>query len=125
MNTLRNIRIATGMRKIELGNDNMATIQIADILKEHRDALITSMLSDLATYINYKFSTPAKKDQLETIRHRLLDLKKANISLAKYSSVISEVLENETTYVKSEPFYHEINELIGDELNPSQLILVK
>lgn len=125
MNTLRNIRIATGMRKIELGNDNMATIQIADILKEHRDALITSMLSDLATYINYKFSTPAKKDQLETIRHRLLDLKKANISLAKYSSVISEVLENETTYVKSEPFYHEINELIGIELNPSQLILVK
>ena len=45
--------------------------------------------------------------------------------MAKYNSVISEVLENETTYIRSEPFYHEINEVIGEELNPSQLILVK
>lgn len=125
MNTLRNIRIATGMKKIELANDNMAVVQIGDILREHRDTLITRMLSDLGTYITYQFSVPAKKDQLENIRARLLDLKKANISMAKYNAVISEVLENETTYVKSEPFYQEINEVIGEELNPSQLILVK
>lgn len=125
MNTTRNIRIATGVRKIELGNDNMAVIQIGDILKEHRDALITSLLSDMGTYISYKFRVPAKKEQLENIRQRLTDLRKANISLTKFSAIISEVLENETTYVRSEPFYHEINELIGEELNPSQLILVK
>lgn len=125
MNTLRNIRIATGIRKIELGNGNMAVVQIGDILKEHRDALITSLLSDLGTYIGYHFSTPPKKDQLENIRHRLLDLKKSTISMSKYSALISETLEKETTYVRSELFYHEINEVIGDELNPSQLILVK
>jgi hypothetical protein len=125
MNTLRNIRIATGIKKIELANDNMAMLQIGDILKEHREALITSLLSDLNTYINYTFRTPPKKDQLENIRLRLTDLKKASIGMARYSLIIADILENETTYVKSEPFYHEINEVIGDELNPSQLILVK
>jgi len=125
MNTARNIRIATGIKKIELGNENMAMLQISDVLRQHREALIHRLLSDLSTYINYKFSTPPKKEQLQLIRAKLLDLKNSNINVARYSAVINEVLENETTYVKSEPFYHEINEVIGDELNPLQLILVR
>jgi len=125
MNTLRNIRIATGIKKIELTNDHMAMLQIGDVLREHREALITSLLSDLNTYISYTFRTPPRKEQLENIRLRLSDLKKASIGMARYSVIIADILENETTYVKSEPFYHEINEVIGDELNPSQLILVK
>lgn len=125
MNTIRNIRIATGMKRIELGNENMAMLQIGDVLRQHRDSLITSLLSDLSTYINYKFSAPPAKEQLQKIRSRLVDLKNAGISLAKYGDVISEVLENETTYIKSEIFYQEINEVIGEELNPLQLILVK
>jgi hypothetical protein len=125
MNTTRNIRIATGIKKIELGNENMATLQIGDVLKQHRETLITSLLSDLNTYIKYHFATPATREQLEKIRHKLLDLKNAGISLTKYNSIIEEVLEHETTYIKSELFYHEINETIGEELNPSQLLLVK
>ena len=125
MNTTRTIRIATGVKKIDLGNDNIATLQISDVLKQHREALITSLLSDLTTYINYQFSVPAKKDQVQSIRNRLMDLKNSNISMAKYGFLVDEVLANDTTYVKSEPFYQEINEVIGEELNPSQLILVK
>lgn len=125
MNTTRVVRIATGIKRIELGNENMAMLQIGDLLKQHRESLITSLLSDLTTYIKYKFKTPPTKEQLEKIRHKLLDLRSASISLTRYSAVIGEVLEQETTYIKSEPFYHEINEVIGEELNPSQLILVK
>lgn len=125
MNTVRNIRIATGIKRIELANENLAMIQISDVLRQHREALINSMLSDLGTYINYRFSTPPTKDQLQHIRNKLNDLKNSNVSLAKYSELIGEVLANENTYVRSEPFYCEINEVIGDELNPSQLILVK
>ena len=125
MNTARNIRIATGMKKIELGNENMAMLQISDVFRQHREALISRLLSDLSTYINYKFTTPPKKEQLQQIRNKLLDLKNSNINIARYSAQINEVLANETTHVKSEPFYHEINEVIGEELNPSQLILVK
>lgn len=125
MNTTRTIRIATGIRKIELGNENIATLQISDVLKQHRDALITSLLSDLTTYINYQFRTPAKKEQLQSIRNRLTDLRNSAISLAKYGPLVDDVLANETTYIRSELFYQEINEVIGEELNPSQLILVK
>jgi hypothetical protein len=125
MSNLRNIRIATGIKKIELGNENFAMLQIRDVLKEHRDSLISSLVSDLTTYIKYKFSTPVTKEQLEKIRARLYDLKNSSIALSKYSEVIGEVLANESTYVKSEPFYKEINETIGEELNPSQLMLVK
>lgn len=125
MNATRTIRIATGVKKIELANDNIATLQISDVLKQHRDALITSLLSDLATYINYQFRVPAKKEQIQNIRNRLMDLRNSNISLAKYGFLVDEVLANDTTYIKSEAFYQEINEVIGEELNPTQLILVK
>ena len=125
MNTTRRIRIATGIKKIELGNENMAMLQIGDVLKQHRESLISSMLSDLITYIKYQFKTPPTNEQLEKITHILLDLRNSAISLTRYSSTIEQVLENETTYVKSEVFYQEINEVIGEELNPSQLILVK
>lgn len=125
MNTTRNIRIATGIKRIELGNENFAMLQIRDVLKEHREALISSLVSDLNTYINYKFTVPASKEQLEIIKNKLSALKNSNISLSKYSEVIGEILANESTYVKSEAFYLEINETIEEELNPSQLLLVK
>lgn len=125
MNTTRTIRIATGIKKIELGNENIVTLQITDVLKQHRDALINSLLSDLVTYVNYQFRTPAKKEQLDHIRARLLDLRNSAVGLAKYGFLVDEILANDTTYVRSEPFYQEINEVIGEELNPSQLILVK
>lgn len=125
MNTIRTIRIATGIKKIELGNENIAMLQIRDVLKQHRDSLINSLLSDLTTYINYHFRAPPKKDQLQNIKNRLLDLKNSGISLTKYGYLVDEILSNDTTYVKSESFYLEINEVIGEELNPSQLTLVK
>ena len=117
--------VSTGIKKIELGNENIAMLQIRDVLKQHRDSLISSFLSDLTTYINYHFRTPPKKDQLQNIKNRLLDLKSSGISLTKYGYLVDEILSNETTYVKSESFYLEINEVIGEELNPSQLTLVK
>ncbi|HEX8038369.1 MAG TPA: hypothetical protein VF490_04440 [Chryseosolibacter sp.] len=125
MNTVRNIRIATGVKRIELANENLAMIQIGDVLKQHRETLINSLLSDLSNYIDYKFRTPAKKDQLQLIKNKLLDLRNGSVNLARYGELIGEILENENTYVRSEPFYHEINEIIGEELNPTQLTLVK
>lgn len=124
MNTTRNIRIATGIKRIELGNENFAMLQIGDILKQHREVLINSLVSDLRTYIGYMFGTPATKEQLDRIKDKLSDLKNSTISVSAYGEIMHEVLTNESTYVKAEPFYHEINTVIADELNPSQLLLV-
>ena len=125
MSTFRNIRIATGNRRIEIAEENLAIVQIREILKEHRAILVDRLLQDLPTYINYKFSSPASKDKLEQIKQRLTNLKFTNISFGRYTDVIGEVLANESTYVKSEPFYMEINEVIAEELNPMQLMLVR
>ena len=56
---------------------------------------------------------------------RLSNLKFTNISFGRYTDVIGEILANESTYVKSEPFYMEINEVIAEELNPMQLMFVR
>ena len=105
MNTIRNIKSATGIKRIELGNENFVMPQIREVLKQHREALINSLLSDLTTYIKYKFNTPGTKEQLELIKNKLFDLKNSDIGLSVYSEVIDEVLANEFTYIKSEPFY--------------------
>lgn len=125
MTTRRNIKIATGIKKIELADENTFVLQISEVLKEHRETLINSLISDLKTYILYTFSTRPTSDQLEQIKRRLVDLKNSNISLSRYGKIISEVRENESTYVKSEMFYQEINMTIQEELKPAQLSLVK
>lgn len=125
MSTTRNIRIANGVKKIDLGNDNMAMLQIGDVLKEHRQILINSMLSDLPSYIRYQFRTPATRDQLQQIKNKLLDLRNSAINLSRYGDTINDVMAKETSHVRSEPFYLEINEVIAGEMNPSQLKLVK
>ena len=123
MKTIKSIRIATGIKRLELSNESMAMLQISDILKQHRDCLITRMLSDLTTYVQYKFSTPPTREQINIISGKLMHLKNAAISMARYSAVIAEVLANEYTYIRSEAFYQEINEVITEELNPTQLVL--
>ena len=127
MTTNRSIRTAAGIKRIELSNDNLAHLQIRDLLREHREMLIDRLIADLKTYINYKFSNgvSVSKDQLEKIKDKLVELKISNIDLSRYSSIVDEVMTNDLTHVKSELFYQEINTTINDELNPSQLRLVK
>ena len=125
MTTIRSIRTIIGLKRIELANSSLAPLQIQDVLKEHRDAFINRLISDLKTYVEYRFSVPASKDQLERIKDKLSELKTSSIDLSRYASIIDEVMTHELTHVKSELFYQEINIAIGDELNPSQLKLVK
>jgi hypothetical protein len=125
MKTVKNIKIATGVKRIELGNGSFAPLQIRDVLKEHRESLIDRLLLDLKTYLSYQFTSNISKEQLNHIKDKLFSLKASNIDLARYGDIIDEVMANEVTYVKSELFYQEINITIGEELNPSQLMLVK
>ena len=125
MKTIRSIRIATGIKKIELEDENIFTQQICEVLKEHRETLINSLTSDLKTYIHYTFGSRPTSEQLEQIKHRLVALKNSNISLARYNIIINEVRVNESTYVKSEMFYQEINMIIQEDLKPAQLSIEK
>jgi hypothetical protein len=104
MKTVRNIKIATGVKRIELGNDNFAPLQIRDVLKEHRESLIDRLLLDLKTYISYQFTSHVSKEQLNQIKDKLFSLKASNIDLARYGEIVDEVIANELTHVRSELF---------------------
>ena len=124
MKTTKSIRILTGTKKIELADENFTLIQIREVLKEHRQSLISRLISDLGVYIGYKFNTMVKGDQLDNIKTRLFELKNSNVSISKYREVIDEILHNDYVHIKSNPFYNEINETIKSELHASQLPLM-
>jgi hypothetical protein len=124
MKTIKSIRTVTGTKKIEMADDNFTLIQIREVLKDHRDTLISRLISDLATYVGYTFNTFVSKDQLEVIKIRLQELKASNVSVSKYKSLIEEIQQKDHVHIKSTVFYSEINETIQAELQPSQLPLV-
>lgn len=125
MNGIKTVKIATGIKRIEPGNDNLVSLQVRDMLKDHRETLIDRLLVDLKTYISYQFANPVTREQLNRIVEKLFLLKASAIDISRYREIIEEVLNKEVTYVKSELFYQEINTTISEELNPSQLMLLK
>ena len=71
------------------------------------------MVGDLPTYIIYKFDVKPTKNMLETVKGQLLDLKKSNVDLDKYHSVVQMVLNRAVTHLTNEPFYVEIDEFLA------------
>ena|SRR6218665_3491565 len=123
---MKTIRIATGVKRVDLSQEDFSAMaKIRELLKEHRYALISRLLGDPVTYLTYQFKTKVSQQQIDNIKDRLSQLKNAEVSSIRYDDVISEILTHEMTYVKSEPFYFEINEIIGEELDMSQLKLVR
>src|SRR5690606_2875083 len=92
----KTLRIGPVVKRIELGNDNMAALQIGDVLRDYRDRLIRSLLSDLHAYLSYTFAVPATKAQVEEIRSRLNELRHAGISLVRYGEIVEEILANDS-----------------------------
>jgi hypothetical protein len=121
---MKKIRIANGIKRIEESDSNAAMFRLRDVLSEHRNILITRLLSDLGTYIDYKFSMRADSRQIETVKESLLALKNSVLDLDKYSGIVEHFYEHDMTFVKNEPFMHEIDENIAMALNLSQMKLV-
>jgi hypothetical protein len=49
------------------------------------------MLSDLPTYLDYKFQVKATKDMISSVYDKLLTLKNSNADLAKYEGVVQQI----------------------------------
>lgn len=105
-------------------NEEVLLVQLKEILKEHRERIINRLLTDLPTYLDYKFTIKADKQLIETIKDRLLDLKKSNADLDKYNAVVQQLLSKAVTHLTNEPFFKEIDEYLGQYVVSSQLKLV-
>jgi hypothetical protein len=102
-------------------NPDVLLLQIREILKEHRELIITRMISDLPTYIIYKFNVKPNRKMVETVKDQLLDLKKGNVDLDKYSNVVQMVLNRAVTHLTNEPFYVEIDEYLEPSIQVSEV----
>ena len=122
---MRIVKTASGIKKIENCTEPVALIKIREILMDHRSVLISRMTADLATYVEYKFKTKINKEQAESITDKLNTVKHSLIDLDRYSRIIETILQSEKSYVDSEPFYKEIDEVISWYVRPSQMVLMR
>lgn len=122
---MKMVRTASGVRRIEPCAEAVAIIRVREILMDHRSTLISRVISDLATYVEYKFKTKLSKEQAQEITDRLTSVKHSMLDIDRYDSIIRNILQSEKSYVNSEPFYKEMDEVISWYIRPSQMVLVK
>lgn len=121
---MKRVKIANGIRRIEDADPNATLFRLRDVLSEHRSVLITRIVSDLASYIDYKFQTKASAKQQEAIREQLHSIRHSVLDLDRYNDIIDHFFAHEMTHVRTEPFLKEVDECIDSVLNVSQLKLV-
>jgi hypothetical protein len=119
------LRTLNGIKRIEDSDPNILLLKVRQILDEQRNGLITRLISDLGSYIDYKFCVRPDAKQLESIKEKLYSLKNSGLDLEKYDALLQHVISHDTTYINAEPFYKEIDENISWHLNAAQLKLVK
>ena len=101
-------------------NPEVLLVQLKEILKAHRELIINRMMSDLPTYLDYKFNIKADKKMIDTIKDRLLDLKKSNADLETYDKIVQQVLTKAVTHLTNEPFYVEIDAYLSQYVKTQQ-----
>jgi hypothetical protein len=102
-------------------NQEALLFQLQEILKDHRALVITRMLGDLPTYLDYKFQVKANKDLINAVHEKLLTLKNSNADLAKYDGIVQQVLNRPVTHLTNEPFYSELDEYLRPCFSAAQL----
>jgi hypothetical protein len=113
-----------GVKTLIDKNQEVQLVQLQDILKEHRALVITRMLTDLQTYLDYKFQVKATKDIISSVHDKLLTLKNSNVDLTKYERIVQQVLNRSVTHLTNEPFYAEIDEYVKPMVSTKQLKFV-
>jgi hypothetical protein len=122
---MKSVRIASTVKHIEEGDERVTLFRIQEILSEHRSTLIMGILSDLPTYLQFKFYTKVDKDMQGILRDKLFELSNSKVSLDQYIDIVHEIEKNSNYRVPSQEFFKEIDLLLDSALNPTQLKLVR
>lgn len=122
---MKSVRIASTVKHIEEGDERVTLFRIQEILSEHRTMLITGILTDLPTYLQFKFYTKVDKEMQELLRDKLMELSNSKVNLDKYLDIVHEIEKNSNYRVPSQEFFREIDGVLDALLNPTQLMLVK
>ena len=122
---MKSVRIASTVKHIEEGDERVTLFRIQEILSEHRSTLIMGILSDLPTYLQFKFYTKVDKAMHGVLREKLSELSKSKVNLDRYLDIVREIEQRNNYRVPSQEFFHEIDGVLDSVLNPMQLKLVR
>ena len=109
-----------GSKSIIDNNPDAMLFQLKEILKAHRELIINRMIGDLATYLDYRFNVKPEKLLMETVKEKLLDLKKSNVDIKKYDAFLQQVMTRSVTHLTNEPFYVEIDNYLAQYILTSK-----
>ena len=122
---MKSVRIASTVKHIEEGDERVTLFRIQEILSEHRSTLVMGILSDLPTYLQFKFYTKVDKEMQGILRDKLFELSNSKVSLDRYLDIVHEIERNTNFRVPSQEFFREIDSVLDQVLNPTQLKLVR
>lgn len=110
-----------GAKQVNDSNQEAMLKQLTDIIKEHRAIIITRLISDLDTYLYYKFEFKPDKNQVVRIKENLYSLKNSGVNLEQYDNIVQQLLNRAQVHLTNEPFYAEIDEMLKWEANENKL----
>ena len=102
-----------GTKQLIDTNEDVLLVQLKEIIKDHRSLVIARLVTDLPTYLHYKFEVKVNKDMLLKIKEELLSLKNSGVDLKVYDNVVQQLLNRVVVHLTNEPFYKEIDECLS------------
>lgn len=106
-----------GARCVRAHDPNIQLFQIRTILNLHRDSLVDRILTDLPTYIEYKFNYRASREELAGIFDGLLQIKQRDIDMEFYQPVLKALQRKDELKLSNEHFFLELDEFIRTRLS--------
>ena len=107
-----------GTRCIKAKDPNIQLFQIRMLLNQHRDALVDRILTDLSTYIDFKFKTQPARSDLIVLFERLSAFKTKDVDLEFYEPILKQLNRKDEIILTNDYFFMEIDEQIRLNLNP-------
>ena len=107
-----------GTRCIKAKDPNIQLFQVRMLLNQHRDALVDRILTDLATYIDFKFKAQPSRNDLVLLFERLSTFKTKDVDLEFYEPLLKQLHRKDEIILTNDCFFMEIDEQIRMNLNP-------
>ena len=110
MKTLKSALL--GNKQLIDTNPDVLLVQLKEIIKEHRALVITRLVHDLSTYLDYKFGMKVSPNLQLKIKEELLIMKNGGVDLNAYDTIVQQLMNRAVVHLTNEPFYKEIDECL-------------
>jgi len=110
-----------GAKELIDTNNDVLLLQLEAIIKEHRAIIITRLVAEIPTYMDYKFGVKPSKETELKIKERLMSLKRSGVGLSHYDTVVKQLMNRSLVHLTNEPFYDEIGAQLQDFAKSKEL----